>query len=53
MCLMNGVFKEFLDKFNIVFLDYILVYYKSKEEHEEHLMFTLRIQRKNQLYDNL
>ena len=31
MCLMNGVFQEYLDKFVIVFLDDILVYYKSKK----------------------
>jgi hypothetical protein len=34
MCLMNGLFKNYLDKFVIVFLDGILVYSKSKEEHE-------------------
>jgi hypothetical protein len=34
MCLMNGVFRDYLDKFVIVFLDDILVYSKSKEEHE-------------------
>ena len=28
MCLMNGVFRDYLDKFFIVFLDEILVYYK-------------------------
>jgi hypothetical protein len=32
MCLMNGVFREYLDKFVIVFLDEILVYSKSEEE---------------------
>jgi hypothetical protein len=37
MCLMNGVFREYLDKFVIVFLDDILVYSKSEEEHEHHL----------------
>ena len=30
MCLMNGVFREYLDKFVIVFLDEILVYSKSE-----------------------
>ena len=37
MCLMNGVFKELLDKFIIVFLDDILVYSKSEEKHEENI----------------
>jgi hypothetical protein len=34
---MNGIFKNYLDKFVIVFLDDILVYSKSEEEHEHHL----------------
>ena len=33
MCLMNGVFQEYLDKFVIVFLDDILIYSKLEEEH--------------------
>nr|GEU73981.1 retrotransposon protein, putative, Ty3-gypsy subclass [Tanacetum cinerariifolium] len=37
MDLMNRIFHEYLDKFVIVFIDYILVYSKTKEEHEEHL----------------
>nr|GFB21257.1 retrovirus-related Pol polyprotein from transposon 17.6 [Tanacetum cinerariifolium] len=37
MDLMNRVFHEFLDKFVIVFIDDILVFSKSKEEHEDHL----------------
>jgi hypothetical protein len=36
MCLMNGVFREYLDKFIIVFLYDILIYSKSVEEHEQH-----------------
>jgi hypothetical protein len=28
MCLMNGIFKNYFDKFGIVFLDKILIYYK-------------------------
>ena len=40
-CLMNGIFRNYLDKFIIVFLDYILIYSKTKEEHEEHLRITL------------
>ncbi|GJW95720.1 putative reverse transcriptase domain-containing protein [Tanacetum coccineum] len=37
MDLMNRVCKPYLDKFVIVFIDDILIYSKSKQEHEEHL----------------
>ena len=37
MALMNGIFKNYLDKFMIVFLDDILIYSKTKEEYEEYL----------------
>jgi hypothetical protein len=36
-CLMNGIFINYLDKFVTVFLDDILFYSKSEEEHEHHL----------------
>ncbi|KAL5543368.1 hypothetical protein UlMin_007152 [Ulmus minor] len=50
MDLMNRVFKEFLDKFVIVFIDDILIYSKTKEEHEEHLRITLRTLDEHKLY---
>jgi len=50
---MKGVFREFLDRFIIVFLDDILVSSKSKEEHEEHLWITLQILIENHLYAKL
>jgi hypothetical protein len=53
MCLMNGVFREYLDKFVIVFLDEILVYSKSEEEHEKHLRMVLQVLRVHKLYANL
>jgi hypothetical protein len=53
MFLMNGVFREYLDKFVIVFLDDILVYSKSEEEHEHHLRMLFQVLRENQLYDKL
>jgi GTP cyclohydrolase I len=37
MYLMNKVFMEHLDKFDMVFIDDILVYSRCEEEHEEHL----------------
>jgi hypothetical protein len=53
MCLMNGVFKEYLDKFVIVFLDDILVYSNSEEEHEKHLRMVLQFLREHRLYAKL
>jgi hypothetical protein len=50
---MNGIFREYLDKFVIVFLDDILVYSKSEEEHEQHLRMVLQVLREHQLYDKL
>jgi hypothetical protein len=41
MYLMNKVFIEYLDKFVVVFIDDILVYSISEEEHEEHLRLAL------------
>ena len=37
MCLMNSVLSKYLDKFVVVFIDDILIYSKTKEEHDEHL----------------
>jgi hypothetical protein len=53
MCLMNSVFREYLDKIVIVFLDDILVYSKSEEEHEQHLRMVLQVLREHQLYAKL
>jgi hypothetical protein len=41
MYLMNKVFMEYLDKFVVVFIDDILIYSKTEEEHEEHLRLVL------------
>ena len=50
MDLMNWVFRPFLDRFVIVFIDDILVYLKSEEEHARHLRFVLQTLRDHQLY---
>ncbi|KAH0764699.1 hypothetical protein KY285_000570 [Solanum tuberosum] len=50
MSLMNGVFKPFLDSFVIIFIDDILVYSKSKEEHADHLRIILGILGKQNLF---
>ena len=50
MDLMNRVFHQFLDKFVIVFIDDILVYSKSREEHEAHLHIVLGTLRHEKLY---
>ena len=50
MDLMNRVFSPYLDKFVIVFIDDILVYSGSPEEHAEHLWNVLQILRECQLY---
>ena len=50
MDLMNMVFNPYLDKFVIVFIDDILVYLGSPEEHAEHLRTVLQILRERQLY---
>ena len=50
MDLMNRIFQPYLDQFVIVFIDDILIYSGSKEDHEEHLRVVLQILRENQLY---
>jgi len=41
MNMMNKVFMEELDKFVVVFIDDILIYLRSAEEHERHLRVIL------------
>ena len=41
MCMMNSIFSQYLDKFVVVFINDILVYYKMEEEHDEHLRIVL------------
>ena len=50
MDLMNKVFRPYLDRFVIVFIDDILVYSRSEEVHAEHLQTVLQTLRQKQLY---
>jgi hypothetical protein len=53
MYMMNKVFMEYLDKFIVVFIDDILVYSRSEEEHEGHLSLVLQKLRDHKLYAKL
>jgi hypothetical protein len=53
MYLMNSVFMDYLDKFVVVFIDDILIYSQSEEEHVEHLKMVLQRLQEHQLYAKL
>jgi len=50
---MNMIFRLFLDKFVVVFINDILIYSKTQKEHAEHLRIMLGILREKQLYAKL
>ena len=50
MRLMNSVFMEYLDKFVVVYIDDILIYSKTEDEHAEHLCLVLMKLREQRLY---
>ncbi|GJS01343.1 putative reverse transcriptase domain-containing protein [Tanacetum coccineum] len=50
MDLMNLICKPYLDKFVIMFIDDILIYSKTKEEHDAHLRLILELLKKEELY---
>ena len=50
---MNRIFHPYLDSFVVVFIDDILVYSKTREEHEEHLRVVLQTLKDNRLYAKL
>ncbi|KAA3485151.1 DNA/RNA polymerases superfamily protein [Gossypium australe] len=50
MDMINRVFQPYLDRLVVVFIDDILVYSKSEEEHDAHLRVVLQTLRERQLY---
>ena len=50
MDLMHRVFHPYLDRFLVVFVDDILIYYETEEDHEDHLRVVLQTLRDHQLY---
>ena len=50
MDLMHRVFQPYLNRFVVVFVDDILIYSKSEEEHEDHLRIVLQTLRDHLLY---
>ena len=50
MDLMHRVFQPYLDRFVVVFVDEILIYSKSEEDHEGHLRIVFQTLREHQLY---
>jgi hypothetical protein len=53
MYMMNKVFMEYLDKFVVMFINDILVYSRSEEEHEGHLCLFFQKLRDHKLYAKL
>ena len=47
---MTEVFGNFLDKFMVIYLDGIVIFNKSMDEHKDHLVCVLKSHRENQLY---
>jgi len=47
---MNRIFRPYLDQFVVVFIEDIVIYSESREEHAEHLRVVLEILREHQLY---
>jgi hypothetical protein len=53
MYMMSKVFMEYLDMFNVVLINDILVYYRNEEEHERHLCLVLQKLRDHKIYAKL
>ena len=53
MAYMNRIFRPWLDKFVVIFIDDILIYSKNWEEHAGHLRVVLEVLKEHQLYGKL
>ena len=53
MDLMHRIFRPFLDKFVVIFVDDILIYSKTEQEHDEHLRIVLETLLREDLYARL
>ena len=53
MDMMNRIFQPYLDQFVVMFIDDILIYSRSTEEHERHLKIILQLLRRNNFMQNL
>ena len=53
MDLMNRVFRPYLNKFMVIFIDDILIYSRDKEKYAKHLWIALQTLREHQLYVKL
>ncbi|GMJ03267.1 hypothetical protein HRI_003995900 [Hibiscus trionum] len=53
MDMMNRIFHQYLDQFVVVFIDDILVYSRTEEDHDRHLRLVLKTLLDNQLYAKL
>ena len=49
----SAIYQPYLDHFVVVFVDDILIYSKSREEHDHHLHMALQTLREHQLYAKL
>ena len=50
---MNCIFHAYLDRFVVVFIDDVLIYSKTEEEHAEHLKIVLQVLKEKKLYAKL
>ena len=50
MYLMNSIFMEELDVFVIIFIDDILIYFKTQKDHARHMHIVLQKLREHHLY---